>query len=278
MRAAHNRISKKELLQSLKFFSLLALLVLTRVSSGHAFEIEAITKPMSDIDISFVQSGKILEIPVREGDQVTEGQLLARQEDEIERIQLTILTGQATNTIPVELAATELTQKKKDLEKMKMARDDGAITAWEFEHAALAVDTALLSLKLAQFEHDQAVLQQKTVEEMLHRLHLYSPIEGVVEEIRVEVGESVQALKPVMRIVNTGTLVIDVPVPLAQSATLEPQQQVKIVFADTTQVDGRVEAIDSVADAAAGTLNVQVRATNSTGRPVGERVKVLFGE
>ncbi len=244
--------------------------------SANIQEIEAITKPSADIELSFMQAGKIMEISAKEGENVKAGELLARQEDEIELIQFDVLSAKAKNTTPIELAVTELTQKQKDLKKMKLALKDGAVTDWEMEHAALAVDTALLSVKLAEFEHDQDLFEQKTIEEILNRLHLYSPINGVVEEIRAEVGESLQALKAIIRVVNIETVQVDVPVPLSVAKKLSVQQKAIVAYADGISVEGHIEYISSVADATADILNVNVLVANTSGRPVGERVKISF--
>jgi RND family efflux transporter MFP subunit len=238
--------------------------------------IETITKPSADIELSFVQAGKILEITVHEGDQVKRGDTLARQEDEIELIQLQILTAKSNNITPIKRAQTELAQQQKYLEKMTTAVQDGAVTQWEMENAAFARDTARLSLKMAEFEHAQDRLQQQTIEEALRRLHLYSTLDGVVEEIRAEEGESVQALQTVIRIVNTDLIRIDVPVPVANAKNLAVQQKAKIIYANGEEIEGYIETISSVADAAANTLNVKVQASNSARRPAGERVSVSF--
>ncbi len=259
---------------------LACILFLLCFSSASAEElqppIETITKPSADIELSFVQAGKILEITVHEGDQVKIGETLARQEDEIELIQLKILTAKSNNTTPIKRAQTELAQQQKYLEKISMAVKDGAVTQWELENASFARDTALLSLKMAEFEHDQDLLQQQTIEEALRRLHLNSTLNGIVEEIRSEEGESVQALQTVIRIVNTDLIRVDVPVPVARAKNLAVQQKAKIVYADGEEVVGHIENISSVADAAANILNVNVQATNATRRPAGERVTVSF--
>jgi RND family efflux transporter MFP subunit len=265
------------LMRSLSLACFLFLLCFTKISAEELLPpIETITKPSADIELSFVQAGKILEITVQEGDQVKNGDTLARQEDEIELIQLKILTAKSNNTTPIKRAQTELAQQQKYLEKMTTAVKDGAVTQWEMENASFARDTARLSLKMAEFEHDQDLLQQQTIEEALRRLHLYSTLDGVVEEIRSEKGESVQALQTVMRIVNTDLIRVDVPVPVASAKDLVVQQNAQIIYADGEEVEGHIENISSVADAAANILNVKVQAANTTRRPAGERVTVSF--
>jgi len=245
-------------------------------SSASSEEIEAITRPSADIELSFVQPGKIHEIKVNEGAMVKSGDLLIRQDDTIEMIQYRILTAMAKNTTRIEIAKAKLEQKQKDYEKMTSAQKKGAVTAWEAEHARLDLEKALLDLQLAKFQHEQDILKQEQIKAVLDNLHLKSPANGIIEEITVDKGESVRALSAVIRMVTINPLLIDVAVPVSDAKSLTSDQQVIIRYADGTVAEGYVENVSSVADAAAATLRVRVKATNPTNRPAGERVSVNF--
>ena len=243
-----------------------------------ALEIEAITKPSADIELSFVVPGKIKELHAKEGKYVKKGSLLVRLEDDVESIQYAILSARAKNTTKIETARAELSQKEKDLQKMESALKEGAVTEWEVEHASLAVNIARLALKTSQFEHEQDTRKQQEIKAVLDQLHLLSPINGTVEEINMASGESVQALSTVIRIVNIDPLLLDVAVPVAQAKTLSADNKVDISSTDGTKSEGFIENISSVADAAATTLRVRVKVSNPQNRPAGERVSVNFGE
>ncbi len=238
--------------------------------------IEAVTQPSADIELSFVQAGKVASIKVEEGDTVTAGGLLAQQDNEIERIQLDIITAKANNLTPIQLAKNEKEEKDQYLLKLIAAEKNGAVTPWEVQLASFVRETALLSMKMAEFEHNQDLLQLKTIQEALHKLRLFSPINGIIEEIRIESGESVQALQTVMRVVNTTLIQIDVPVPLELARQLAISQPVIITYSDNESVEGTIDNISRVADAAANTLNVKVLADNNAERPAGERVTIQF--
>ena len=238
--------------------------------------IDGITKPVSDIELSFVQSGKIEEILVREGDVVGVGDFLISQDDEIEQIQLKILKARSQNRVPVQLAEVELSQKQKDLQKLKNAWEKGATTEWEVDHAELAADTALLSLKIREFDQDQDSLKLQSLIESIKNLTIKSPVSGVVEDIRIQAGETVQALHPVIRIVKTDPLIIDLAVPVDEAVRLEPGRAGEVFFIDGSELRGEVVKVSSVADAAATTLEVQLKVPNPDSRPAGERVRVMF--
>ncbi|MFT5697758.1 MAG: multidrug efflux system membrane fusion protein [Desulforhopalus sp.] len=237
---------------------------------------DGVTKPVADIELSFVQPGKIKSIIVAEGDAVQADSVLVTLEDDIELIQKKILTGRRDNHMPMDLAEVELIQKKKNLENLMRAQVKGATSQWEVDHAALAVDTALLNLKVRQFEHTQDVLKLESLMGLIKRLTLKSPIEGIVEEVLVERGETVQAMVPVVRLVQIDPLVIDLPVPVELAVELKVGQMGKVKFLDATELDGSITHIASIADAAATTLAVTLQVENGKRRPAGERVSVIF--
>lgn len=238
--------------------------------------IDGVTRPVSDVELSFVQPGKIKYIFVNEGDLVEAGKVLMQQEDEIELIQLNILKGRSGNDLPIRLAKLEYQQKMKDLESIKAAREKGAITQWEVEHAELDVDTALLKVKIREFERDQDKLKLDSISESIKRLSIVSPLDGTVEEIRIEIGETIQALSPVIRIVKKNPLLIDLATPVDLVKKIDVGQPAIVTFDDGEEQRGEVIAISSVADAAATTLEVSIQVENPGERPAGERITVRF--
>ena len=60
-----------------------------------------------------------------------------------------------------------------------------------------------LSHELARFEHEQAIRKHQEQEVRVKNMQLRSPIDGRIEEIEVEVGESVNALADAVRVVQT---------------------------------------------------------------------------
>lgn len=238
--------------------------------------IDGVTRPVSDIELSFVQPGKIKYILVKEGDQVEPGDVLMQQDDEIELIQLHILEDRSGNDLPIRLAKLAYQQKMKDLESIKAAREKGAITQWEVDHALLDVDTAMLAVKIREFERDQEKLKLDSIIESIKRLTIVSPVGGTVEEIRIEAGETIQALSPVIRIVKKNPLLIDLATPVDQVRKIDIGQPAIIIFDDGEEQRGEAITISSVADAAATTLEVTIQVENPEERPAGERVKVRF--
>lgn len=243
--------------------------------------IEAVSRPSADVTLSFVQAGRVVEVLVKEGDVAREGQVVARQDDAAERLQLAQLTAQAEDTTRIEAGEAQLAQKREDLKKLQWAHGEGAATEWEVAHARLDVRIAELSLKLARFEHAQDGRKAEELKARIERMRLVSPLAGRVEEVAVEAGESPEPLKPVIRIVTIDPLWMDVPVPLAEARGLASGGAARVAFAGSSNAaadsaNGRIVNVAAVADAASDTLRVRVEVPNPAGRPAGERVRVTF--
>jgi RND family efflux transporter MFP subunit len=268
-----NLIFKKGMLPAILIFSCLFL-----PGRSPAMEIEAITKPSSDVMLSFVRGGRVKEVHVSEGDIVQEGQLLATLENEVELLQLKQLEVQAGNTSRMDSVKLEITQKEKDAEKLEWAKTRGAVTNWEVDHNKIDLQTAKISLRQARIEHSMTKIHRDEMQAQLELLSIHSPINGRVERVQIEPGESPQPLTPVIRVVRINPLLIDVHVPLneAHKLSLEQPVSVKTTYEMEEVVEATIKHIAAVADAASMTLRIQLELANPTQRPAGERVQVQF--
>lgn len=239
--------------------------------------IAAVTIPSADITLSFVQPGRIAKVLVKDGDQVISGQLLIQQDDAAEQAQLLQLKAESENTSQIEASEASLAQKKVDLKRIDWVAQRGSATELEVEHARLEVVIAELSLKVAKFEYRQSELKYKEAQIRVDNMSLTSPITGTVDIVEVEVGESVNGLADVVRVVKTDPLWIDVAVPVAQAKRLKLGQIANINFKDTNgkPATGKVVYVSTVADAASSSMRARIELPNKT-RPAGEHVRITF--
>ena len=239
--------------------------------------IAAVTVPSADVTLSFVQPGRIATVLIREGDKVKAGQLLIQQDDAAEQAQLLQLKAESEDTTQIEASEASLAQKKVDLKRIDWVAQRGSATELEVEHARLDVKIAELSLKVAKFEHSQSGLKYKEAQIRVDNMSLKSPITGTVDIFEVEVGESVNGLADVVRVVKTDPLWIDVPVPVAQGKMLKLGQIANIKFKDSNgePTTGKVVYVSTVADAASSTMRARIELPNKN-RPAGEHVRITF--
>ena len=240
--------------------------------------VTAITAPSADMALSFIQPGKIAKVFVSEGDFVKAGQALIQQYNSAELTLLSLIREESRDITQLEARKAGLAQKRSYLERLEWAAARGAATELEMEDAKLEVRIAELSLQEAEFEHEQKKRKYKEAKIRLSKMRLRSPIAGRVEEVGVEVGESVNALTDVVRVVRIDPLWIDVHLPLEKGRTITLDQTATIIFPGNEEEasQGKIIFVSTVADAASSTLKVRIEVSNKFNRPAGERVSVLF--
>jgi RND family efflux transporter MFP subunit len=239
---------------------------------------EAVCRPSKEVTLAFTRPGQIEEIFVQVGDRVRKGDLLVQLENSVEVAQVEQLKNEAEDDTHIQAAEAELEQSKIDLEKLQEAFGSNAVTEYELDHAKLNVTIKELSLKLAKFKQEQNHRRYEEASLQLARMAIDSPIDGIVEILYVESGESIDQLQEVIHLVETDPLWIDVPVPLARASELSvgDPADVSLSTDPDTVLNGKIIFIASVADAASETLRVRVELPNEAESPAGQRVFVSF--
>jgi multidrug efflux pump subunit AcrA (membrane-fusion protein) len=259
--------------------------------AGMAFgeEYSSDTIPSEDKTLTFVRSGRVDEVLVKEGDKVDPNQPLVRLDDKAERAQIDQLKAQAENTTRVRAANAQQKQKINDLQQLKDAFKKGAASELEVQHAELEVTIAELSKELAEFQVQQDKRKYREARLQLERMELRSDMEGFVQEVFLKENESAEPYQKVIRIVSIDPLWIEVHVPVDQARELKvdssdgekvPEASRAMVrFEDrkSKAVQGRVIHKSLVARGTIPrTLMIRVEIANPNYRPAGERVKVGF--
>jgi RND family efflux transporter MFP subunit len=241
---------------------------------------EAICRPSKEVTLAFTMHGQVADVKVAVGDHVTVDQLLVQLDDAVEQAQVEQLKARAEDKTYIEAEEARLAQSQVDLKRLDDAavKIPGSVTEYELDQAALQVTIGELSVKLAELNHDQDVQKYDEAMLQLERMQLTSPIEGTVEVLFVESGETVEALQQVIHLVNIDPLWIDIPVPIAEARDLVAGGSAEITFGGEAdvQASGRIIHVASVADSASETLKVRVEMANPDHLPAGQQVFVAF--
>ncbi len=236
--------------------------------------LDAITKPSQDVILSFDRPGRIAELPVKEQDLITKGQLVARQEDSEEEAALNLAKITADDDTAIKAEQAVLDQKRKDLDNLQHS---GSSSHYELDQATLEVRVEEAKVVLQKFQQRQNEYKYEQAKAAFEKTRLLSPIDGIVQETMIKVGESVdvQNMK-VVRIVNLDPLRVEVAVPFAQAQQLHNGDPAQVTLSNKEVRDGRVTMIASVAEAGSGSLLLWVELPNPNHRRAGEQVHVSF--
>lgn len=190
-------------------------------------------QPQKDIKVSPFISGEVVELMVREGDQVKAGQLLAKIDPKQYQLQYdrakAALNSQkaAVAQARAALAQAKADFSRKDLDfkrNEKLFRKE-VISAAEFETAKAQytiaqsqVISAEETLKASQYQLSSSEATLSEARENLTRTAVFAPQDGTVSLLKVEKGERVQGASQfsagteLMRIANLNSMEVHIEV------------------------------------------------------------------
>ena len=190
-------------------------------------------QPEVDVKISPYISGEVVELYVKEGDEVKEGNLLAKIDPEIyvrsyERAEAALNTQKANQAnAKARLAQTQAQYANSELSynRSKTLFDQNVVSKADFDAAFASfqvaeaeVVAAKESLKAAEFSVGSTVASLKEAKENLNRTSIYAPNDGTVSKLNVEKGERVTGASQfssgteIMRVANLQNMEVNVEV------------------------------------------------------------------
>lgn len=149
-------------------------------------------QPETEVKISPDVSGEIIELPVKEGDQVQRGQLLAGirpdfYEAQVEQAEASVLQAKATTA----QRRADLLNAELEAERQKKLFESGSISESEYQQAQTRLETAQAGLEAAQYSVQSAEARLSETQEQLLKTTLYAPMDGTISMLNVELGERV---------------------------------------------------------------------------------------
>ncbi len=137
-------------------------------------------------------TGEIVQLPVKEGDYVKKGQLLIRikgdqYQAQKQRLEANLQSSEAN----LKIRSAELDKVESDYNRVKELHSKGLSSDSEFEAAKSNYLSTKASFEAAQANVLQSKAQLREVLETLYKTTIVSPMDGVVTQLNVELGERV---------------------------------------------------------------------------------------
>jgi HlyD family secretion protein len=190
-------------------------------------EIEVIIRP----DVS----GEIIELAVKEGDFVREGDLLVRIKPDIYQAQIDNLTAALlTQKARLEQTRATLIQAEAAYKRDKQLYDKELISEMEYIQTKSELDSQKASLKAAEYQIQSAEAQLRQAKEELEQTVIRAPQNGTVTGLAVEEGERVLGNSQM-----AGTEMMRVSLLDRMEVLVEVNENdiVNVDFADTTRIE-----------------------------------------
>lgn len=238
---------------------------------------KAFCRASRDSTLAFTFPAEIAEVFVRGGERVRRGDVLVRAFDLEYRYQRDTQKLVADSDLDVLRAQAQLDQAKIELEAIEQMRRPGLVSGGspvELERAKAQVQVRAVELDIARLQQTQNRLQLSFREAQVERFRLCAPFDGIVDQVLVDIGEVKKDAEPVMRVVNTDPLWVDVPTPTGQTILLrlkpgDPAWVLPDLPGEPRVFVGKVIELGAQADPRANTRRVRVELPNPEGWPAG---------
>lgn len=149
-------------------------------------------QPEKEVKITPDVSGEIVELTVKEGDQVVKGQLLLRIKPDT-YISQRDRSVAAISSSRARLAQSEAQFQQAELsfKRSKQLYEEQTVSKSEYEQAEASYSVAKAEVDAAKFSVVSAEASLKEANEMLTKTSIYAPMSGTVSMLLVELGERV---------------------------------------------------------------------------------------
>lgn len=211
---------------------------------GDVFAVYSGTAPIeafAQADVIAKVAGEVRQILVEEGDDVTQGQILARLDGD--RLRLELNESQA-----------RLRKLQRDFERNKDLKEKGLISEGDFENIQYELEALQASYNLASLELDYTKIR--------------APISGVVSERYVKLGNTIAVGEPVFRVTSFEPLVAYLHIPEREYRQILPGQPVRIDIDALAgaQVLADVTRVSPIVDPDTGTFKITIEISDAARR------------
>lgn len=206
-------------------------------------------QPEVEVKISPDVSGEVVELFVKEGDQVKKGDVLARINPDIyistmERMEATLQSSQASlanSKARLSQAKANMIQAENSFKRNEKLWKEGAVSQAEYEQAKSAYDVAMAENEAAEqnvsgsgFSVKSTEASLREAEKSLKKTTIVSPMDGTVSILKVEKGERVvgttqMAGTEMMRVARLETMEVNVDV--------NENDIVRVSYGDTAEIE-----------------------------------------
>lgn len=245
---------------------------------GMAGEFRGLTEPHRIVKIGSPSEGVLESMDVDRGDVVHKGQVIARLQSGVEKANMELAKARAEmeGAIKGKQASKELFLGKK--ERVEQLYNKELASPSEMDEAIANWHVSDMQYKEALENKQLADLEYKRASEVLKRLTIVSPVDGVVVERFLSAGEYVRE-QPVVKIAELDPINVEVIVPASEFNSIKVGMKATVIAESPMKgsYTATVKVVDRVVDGASGTFGVRLEMPNPRFRLLaGLRCRVIF--
>jgi len=192
-------------------------------------------QPEVEVNLSSEVSGEVIELPIKEGQEVKKGDLLVKINPDL--IQAALSQSQAgLQNVRAQLSQSEATLKNATLsyERNKTLFEKGVISKSEWDRSVAEFEGAEAGKQSAYYSVQSAAANVKQNRDNLSRTSIYAPMDGTISKLSAELGERVvgtaqMAGTEIVTVANLNNMEVEVDV--------NENDIVKLALGDSTIVE-----------------------------------------
>lgn len=175
-------------------------------------------QPETEVAISPDVSGEIVDLVVREGDEVKKGQYLLKIKPEAYQMARNRAEASLNNArARQKQAEAQLELASLDYKRNSRLYEEQAISEAEFEQSLTSYNTSLAEKEASEFSVESAQATLDEADESLLKTSIYAPMSGTISRLAVELGErvvgtSMMAGTEMLRIADLNRMEVEVEV------------------------------------------------------------------
>lgn len=255
----------------------IALLLCGVASNANATEYPGVTSAFRSAELSFDVAGKIRSINVREGAAVSKDQDLIVLYNQVEMLEVKRKYLVFISKAELNAAINKEKALKGQLESAKLLFDRGAVSAEDLQRKEL--DYLAISASKEQLTTREKVeeVEYHLAKAALNYRTLKAPFTGVVTRIIKDLGESVEANQPILKLVDLSKGYVITNLDPQIAVALRENQKVTIHIQGLDVFQGEISFISPEIDPASGLLQIKVIYENKDHRVrPGIAAKIVF--
>jgi len=175
-------------------------------------------QPEIEVKIASEVSGEIIDLPVKEGQQVKKGDLLVRinpdlYQSGVNRAEATLSTSKAG----LQQAEAQLKEAKLNFDRNKQLFEKGVISKSEWDKIVSTFEVAQAAKQSAYYNVQSSTATLTESKDNLRRTTIYAPSDGTISKLSVELGERVMGTQgmsstELLRLANLNDMEVEVDV------------------------------------------------------------------
>jgi membrane fusion protein (multidrug efflux system) len=248
----------------------LLFMLLASVPARAQLVLTGVVRAEKEVVVQSEYAGVAERIAVKEGEVVTEGQILVELRNERHKIALELArTGLARAIALVDETRAVLENAEREAGRLRIAA--GALPRKELEDIEGQILRVKAGLNAQIADRSRAEQEVRLREQELKETRLVAPFNGTVTEIFITRGESLRPIDtPVLELVALDSLYAEVLLPSRYVRNVAPKQPIQVQVENewmgrAGHFEGQVLYVKPTIDAASRTFKVKVGIPNSNG-------------